>query len=353
MDPLTLAVLGIAGLVALTRKARPQSPAAATTGPASSDSGPRYVSTGGVEVYPGAPAPEPSAAELARRQAAIDAANAAAIAKEHAQLAQVAGGLNAVVPYSGTVIKFLAGAAEALGLSSPIYHFPANFDPYDWIATHHFDVLAVEVFGVLDGNRKAGDQGPGMGEAKGPPITPLQGFWLEHSKIGTLGPGDHSVDEVRALMPPAPPRGFGNPLPVPGASTWQEVVRNLDEWPPPAPVDPSTVPGPDFVRDVIARALDGTRMADWRAAGGGLPAAQRHPEQFYAKHPELAPAAPAPATTSSVFAAIGQALAAAAAAVAPATPAPTPAPPPELPPPPASTLPPISLQEVLRGTVLP
>ena len=357
MDPLTLAVLGIAGLVALTRKARPQSPAAATTGPASSDSGPRYVSTGGVAVYPGQPAPQPSAAELAARQAAIDKATADAYAREHAQLNQAAGALNQIVPGGGTVVKFLANAAEALGLSSPIYHFPANFDPYDWIASHHFDVLALEVHGVLAGNDKQGDQGPGMGEPVGPPITPLQGWWFAHSRIGTLSPGDHGVDEIRTLMPPAPPRGFGNPLPVPGAASWQEVVRNIEEWPPPTPVDPRSINGGNglpFVLETIARGMDNVALADWRDAGGGRQASERHPEQFYAKHPALAPA-PAPATMSSVFGAIGQALAAAAAAVAPATPAPAPTPtsPPQLPPPPASTLPPISFQAVLRGTVLP
>ncbi len=244
-------------------------------------------------------APQPTAAEIAARQAAIDKARQAAIdkanadaaAKAQAELAQASSTLN-IVPGAGTAVKFLANLAYSLGLASPIYHFPANFDPYDWIATHHFDVLALSVYGVLTANRKAGDQGPGMGEVHGPPETPLQGYWLDHSRIGTLGPGDHTVDELRPLMPPAPPRGFGDPLPVPGAATWQEVVQNINEWPPPPLVDRNTVPGADFARETIAEAIDGARLADWHAAGGGLPAAQRHPEQFYAKYPELAPPTP-------------------------------------------------------------
>ncbi len=206
-------------------------------------------------------APQPTAAEIAARQAAIDKARQAAIdkanadaaAKAQAELAQASSTLN-IVPGAGTAV--------------------------------------LSVYGVLTANRKAGDQGPGMGEVHGPPETPLQGYWLDHSRIGTLGPGDHTVDELRPLMPPAPPRGFGDPLPVPGAATWQEVVQNINEWPPPPLVDRNTVPGADFARETIAEAIDGARLADWHAAGGGLPAAQRHPEQFYAKYPELAPPTP-------------------------------------------------------------
>ncbi len=58
MDPLTIAVLGIVGLVALTRKARPQSPGAEPTRPSDPEAGPRFVSAGGVAVYPQTSAPE-------------------------------------------------------------------------------------------------------------------------------------------------------------------------------------------------------------------------------------------------------------------------------------------------------
>src|SRR5207248_11724680 len=94
MDPLTVAVLGIAGLVVLTRKARPQSPPAA---PASSDpeSGPRFVSAGNVPVYPQRPAPDTNSSPVTEAIAAVKTATAAAGAATAAAGAasQVAGAL--------------------------------------------------------------------------------------------------------------------------------------------------------------------------------------------------------------------------------------------------------------------